>query len=329
MDVNMYWIVFPIMSICLLVMMFIFISLIYQIFILKKAENIHQFYVKITILCMVFFILTTLTDLVHAVISYYTQIAMSAQWFDPVVCTADTCYYFGCITLYTLIIGRLYYTFKDTQYSLSKFALFIYVILLSTSSGIMIYYVYVVAKDHKLHNKSLGNTDICLMIIDVILNTSMPILFITKLRKFILQMAVNDYNECITNSIKYDKKHLNKLKKELEDDPSMIVSKSRQYKLIKVVVRHTILSTVAIICNELFFLSNMLFYLYPTIQNAEWWAKIVYTVRDVEGVIILSVLYLNFNFNQDCYHCCCRLCDICCSYIFIKSTNINAVRLVT
>ena len=305
---------------CALIILIIIISYIYKWAIRRAAKRINKFYLWTTLLVMILYLSCSMVDIYHAYASYKNNHPMKDPSWDTIKFVADFLYFIGCTILYINIVGRLYLTFATTIYHLQIPILVVICCLITLSFCVMMMYCYIIAVlDDNKYFKWSAMCDLSLMIIDIILNTTILGLFVFKLRQLIINITINDLATSTSNY------------KELvstADDTDSISSTllydeyalKRKDRLITVVTRHTILSCIAIICNQCFYSVNTVYYLYAP---NETWTAISYAGREIEGVIISLVLYLNFNFNMRIYKKLCNSCHMCCYNCFKKSTKID------
>ena len=271
---------------------------------------------------MVIYLVTGLVDAYHAYTSYQTKIEMKETHWDNIKFTADLLYFIGCTILYINIVGRLYLTFTSTIYHLKTPVMVFIFSLITLSVCVMFMYCYIIiALDDKEYFQWSATCDLTLMIIDILLNTTILSLFVVKLRKLIRNIAINDFASSSTRRPDLDTLGSTESLDSslLYDECTLDVHRKRRDRLITVVARHAILSCIAIICNQSFYAVNSVYYLYAANER---WTAISYAGREIEGVIISLVLFLNFNFNMKIYTKLCNSCHTCCKNCFKRSTKV-------
>eukprot|EP01084_Bolivina_argentea_P078526 142507_1 len=159
------------------------------------------------------------------------------------------------------------------------------------------------------------------MSMDIILNVSILMLFIVKLRELIKTITINDVtsNTLLGSSISQRNDSLGSISL-LYDQTALDVQKKRKDRLLTVVTRHTILSCIAIICDQGFYAMTIIYYLYTYSDKS---VDIGYIARSIEGSIIALVLYLNFSFSARLYGICCRICHAGCYRCFVIYTKVS------
>eukprot|EP01084_Bolivina_argentea_P208999 356113_1 len=300
-----YTFVLPFMSIFLLFMIAILISLIHK---LQSNRTILKFYRIMTIHCMISYIFCCIADICHIALAKIQNQRLYEPHFHIVETVADIWFFTANISLYILIIGRLYFTFKLSAYKLSQWIVIGLLFLISLQITLTIIYCIGLFLDSKHNNYSfeLGATISVEAVNDFIINTILLILFTTKLRKLIMTIKMPQSN--VSSPI--ERKHsIYTAALIIGHQMDTDIVKRRQM-LLKVIARYTIISCWIIICNQLWVTCNMIFYLFTS--HDEITAVIMYLLRDFGATVIVLLLYLHFKFNWDTYFFLCRVCHNTC-----------------
>eukprot|EP01084_Bolivina_argentea_P261996 442946_1 len=306
---------------CVLIVFIVIIAFLYKWIIKTVAKRINRFYLCTTLAVMCLYLSATLIDISHASLSYYSGIKMKDPHWNYIKFVADFLYFAGSTVLYINIVGRLYLTFKSTVYRLKIPVLLCIMCLITLSIYVMLMYCYIIIALNNDYLSWSATCDILLMTLDILLNIIILILFIVKLRQLIINVTINNLTiEAQSTSVESTLDDSQTSRLLLANQKLDKFAIERRERLIRIVTRHTILSCIAIICNQCFYSVNSVYYI---CCSNELWTAISYGGRAIEGVIISLVLFLNFNFNIVIYKKCCNRFHMCCYYCFKKYTNIH------
>ena len=252
---------------------------------------------------IIFFISTfaaSLGDFLHATIAYIHDYSLLSYKANAFMILADTAYFIATIVLYCLLFGRLYFTFNQTQYRLSNSIVIFYIIIITVSSimfGLYFYYWY----DTGFYVELLL---IILSLNDLILNITLTVLFITKIKA----LVVTDHTFNMSNNHQMDKY-------EDENDEIAVIFNKRQYRLIDMITRYAMLSILIIVVKQEFNLWYLIQLVYLKKTNNH--AAIGSSLRGLENVLDVVVLYIGLCFNGKLYDKLCgkchRFCLRCCT----------------
>ena len=194
------------------------------------------------------------------------------------------------ISLFTLFIGRIYYTFYSSiNYSLSKWFLYFVYFLIITSILCFIPaeigYASGITFTH-------GISILIIIINDTLLNIMCLVLFIWKLKQ--------------VSFIDNDDLKIELLSVSNGDDNN---ENMEELTIINILIRHSILSTISIVFNETWYI--LLFY-YTFIDGHldDVNLSIELCVRTVYLTINCIILYLNLNIHHHQYLRLCRCCHV-------------------
>ena len=234
-------------------------------------------------------------DLTHMFYTFFipesfTPATHTIMWF------ADNLYFVGDILFYILLIKRVYDTFKDTTYALNKPLLIFLSIILTISSLSTLYYAVTLAFLVKSGSDWVywdEPPNVILMVNDFILNLSLCILFIVKLRQVVIEFEmVHNWH--------------------LEDKDADLSSKG--YRLLDVVTRHSIVFGLAIFTNQLYYAACIyISYSGMIAKNFAHGAAIGGSVRAMENVVNLFALWIALSMNFKIYI---KLCKF--PHIFVQ-----------
>eukprot|EP01084_Bolivina_argentea_P127038 224754_1 len=261
-----------------------------------------------------------------AAITFLSGCCVSVAWYcwhiqtytfaTDVICGSAIfiCWQAGTGSIYYIFIKRLHRTFNQTKYDITTniytaltcgciFFFVIQIILLITWYYSMIYYI----STNTLHI-IVAVTVIVEQLLDFLLSVSFLMIFIKKLRALNIDIGLN--------YLSYDL--------ELNDMKSVQNStlNKQQLVIIKSLSKITILSCIAIISTQCFFIYEGILYWLdaPLRLNA-----IRYIAMSLDCMINSICVILNFDFADGWYISLCKSCDCClttiCTYDAIKKQN--------
>lgn len=304
-----YIAVIPLMLMCIILMIVLLCLLVYQLF-YSDAREKHQKIVSSittgTICCIICGILSSILNFLHCGYYFLTNKDMYlVHNLRIIVVISVGIYYLQCISLYIVVFSRLYYTFKEVFYSLNKLTISIVItLIIITGIGMIANCVLLYLLNPSSNVFYPIQFVICIFFIatDITLNIIMLILFIHKLQKAII----------IANGLS------NKVSEVISIESGDISLNQYQDKLIFVITRNTVLSSIAIIWNQLYFATVIYGYHVSNIYNDNQIVMSLYFVIFSYGMAVIAstvfsiTLYLNFGFNADKYDKICSICDNAC-----------------
>ena len=276
-------------SICLFIILIFLIQLLYQFYCKKHAKQMLNFYIFTHIIFFIGTIAATTGDLLHALISYLNSYTLLSYSNNPYMILADIGYFIATIVLYILLFGRLYFTFDQTSYKLSKCIVIFYIIVIIESSVMFGLYFYVWYDS--------GLIVILLLMVmtvnDLILNITLTVLFINKIKT----LVVTEFEVSMDADT------------QIERDSEITFNK-RQYKMINLITKYGILSILIIVLKQEF----NLWYLFQLVvlDTSNENVAVGCSLRGVENVINVVILYIGLHFNGNLYERLCGKCHRCC-----------------
>eukprot|EP01084_Bolivina_argentea_P047216 86997_1 len=191
---------------------------------------------QLLVCCALISTLSNASDFARFVICFMLNENLYAVPLNNIFAFADFLYLSSSILFYLVAIGRLQISFIGTNYAIHYCFLLCFYILVGIQFILSTYYVLTVAfatgNNHYqfwVHYDSYPLIAICA--IDFILNTSLLILFVAKLRQLLFTM--------IHNSNKF----------QLKKKDSFVYKTS--FKLLILITRHSILFSLAILTNSM------------------------------------------------------------------------------
>jgi len=181
--------------------------------------------------------------------------------------------------------------------------MFIVLFLFATSN--MILYIYYIGKEFDIER----NYIISLACLEVLISLTLTLLFIYKLKQLTIQR-----NTLCVNDIAFSD----------TDNPSLRLDRA-SHKMINIITRYAILSTMTIIFG-LFFYSVELYQIFVMKIPTNTSFSIMYGARELEALICIIVLYLSFASTVKQYYKACHFCHKMCFQCFLKSTEKTIIK---
>ena len=295
-----------IFGLSLLVMICLLFILIYKIMI-SKVKTIHPFYRGTIMICILTCISSTIIDSIRVESCYFDTLCDINDTNIALKMAADGLFFFTTIIFYIILIGRCYLTFRDTEFELKKCTIIFISIMIIISVLCMISYLIIL--QFSLYSNILikyidAGMTILMSVNDIILNITLLIIFIHKLRSLIVNLGKNDVT---IRDIEHDESELITN----DDAVSSILLDNAQVNLIIVITRHTLLSFYALIFNQIVYLILCSLIFIPIYSDTiQYLSLICYMFRSLDNVVIVSALYLNFGFNLKIYLKLCGYCHV-------------------
>eukprot|EP01084_Bolivina_argentea_P123427 218731_1 len=288
-------------SLCLLIQLVVFTALVRQHYQHRKTK-ILLFFRIITTICSISYLLFGVFDLCHVMVAFQENrdiIDYNHTTLVLIIRIADVFYFIASLSTYTLFFGRVYHTFKLTQWRVSRKLICFMCILYLYSIACMIMFLYSI-------NISFDAELIwfvSLMISELCICVSLTILFIYKLNQLALQRS----------SYYVQEQHMNDMMDDQNTDLDL-----NTHRIIYVITRYSILSIIAISFGMLwYFISLYQLFFMDHANNLSF--TISYFCRALEITICGIVLYLSVGFNKRQYDTICSCCHQACSECFIKN----------
>eukprot|EP01084_Bolivina_argentea_P131159 231555_1 len=247
------------LGICLFAMIILLSSLIKRF---HETERILKFYQITSIISIVSFIISCGIDFGDGVYYFYSGIDVFHTKSYWLIVLTNIFFAISTVSLYIFMFGRLTLTFKNSeQYNLSKRIIYIFGILIILDILSFIFYITSVALLYKYFTIQVVYVYVkigfaILLVSDFVLNFMILFLFLYKLQQLIISIDCtkeyshhrlsHDQNENDTNEISYNTDTTRKLSIKLTRN---------QRKMITVMTRNTILNSISVFFNILFYIS--------------------------------------------------------------------------
>ena len=270
----------------------------------QSALHKHGYYYHIMIVCCMSSTLCEYCDLSRWIICVAANKSLFYFPMNQIMSIATFFHQAGAMTFYIVAISRIYIYCKTSYYPVSKQMMIIYNSILCIGSITAIYYIIIVALQ-PAHDTSnffrRYNTipSIILMVIDFILNTTLLILFFYKLR----QLFTSNMRR---NSILSFDNMEDEMNEKTETD-------------INLIVRYCILFSIAVITNQIFFITVLVNHWDSNVRIKAHW--LIFISRGIENVANCAVLFLSLNTNHGCYLCICSKCHAYLKNLFTGNTQ--------
>ena len=283
-----------------------------------EKSKIPMFFKISTSICLSCITLSSIGDLSHMTIAYVMKLDPSdtAKLFG-IILFADVVYFMSSVSLYLYILGKSYYAFKQTVYSVSKcYIIFVLSLILILSLSMAVYLYFVSSLSGLEFYKRSEILLITMICSDILIDISLLILFISKLQKLLYDTLITDY--------------------------IFINLSNAQRRLISLITKQSILGIFIIVFNSLFFVCTTIIALHDIhgkINDKHRLSiefSITYCVRALENTIIITMVYLNFDFNTKIYiklcsylHKGCYGCCLCCIRQKLYHGRNRAIKSIT
>ena len=260
-----------------------------------SATPISLFFKCMVSVIVIFSFCSTLWDVLHIRYAYHDG-GFDTDAQADVKVAADACYFTASIALYILLIAKLYWTFREGKYRLSRKYMYFLTLLQLIQLALMILYI--------VNFEDVNILYLC--VIDLVIDASILGLFIYKLKQLLVDSV---HLELLMNSV-----HL-----------EYPIDCQNQQELIMLIRKQFVLGTWMILFSCTFFGSML-------IMNGIWkfisvhfpmdgFFLIAYSLRAVENLVITCLLYLTFEFNEKHYRRVCGCCDNGCYECWLSITN--------
>eukprot|EP01084_Bolivina_argentea_P041751 77076_1 len=347
----------PLFAVGSLYIAVLWLILVYKLFIKRQYEHgnehIYWFYRVTALICFSTCLGCAIADTTHLYLCYINDYFMLGSQLKIVKAVADFFFFMASLSLNMILFGRVYYTFKDSHFALSKCTIFcIYIQIISSTFIDLAYCILVVlyGSNETKADRYVKPLVIALVINDLLVSISMLYLFSYKLKEVIIMSNTVSHTETPRqtyrkfkeiSSMHHDSFQLDTDKHSvlssgkltindatMTNHSSLITHKnsdsvyldSIQLDTLVVVTRHTILSGFAIFFNQLYYGFNYIS-MRDAWENSYGYGLLVYGLRMVGMVGITTSLWFSMKFAKNTYFKCCIICHLTCYKCCIKCTK--------
>ena len=303
----------------------IFGSLTFGVLMLNIIQNCYIYFnsgnvsIKITILNIITILAgfgMSVSDCIHVYLSnkYNVEWNTSTYYIRDIIYIADTFWLLSYVLLYITVYYRLYVTFTNTKYQISRICHSMFWTLTLTTSVSMVLSMY----GSYDNNPKLGlDAFFGLMVCDLVISLLLLGLFIVNIKHIVSSFdnkfkSNNNYlTQTLTSTTANTQPSINLYNNDSES--SAKVSNNDISKLEFIMIRQTVLGIISMLITQLTLIFDTLMAMI-TIQSDLIF--IFYIVRSFNAFIISINLLLSFNINVNIYnHLCCmchNICKFCC-----------------
>eukprot|EP01084_Bolivina_argentea_P081524 147603_1 len=278
----------------------VFARFIHKLYIVhdENTRKISQFQQVAHIICFGTILLTSISDTLHGFGSMWTDTTLRPHigWIQVFHVTADVFYFISSLTLYIILVQRLFWTFNNTSYQISKYFLLFIAILIIIQALVMILYCLNVAIfdcSTPIWCHLIGILSAIITVIDYILNIILFTLFISKLRQLVIVRLQGDTSDMNINDA---------------------LNNTANNRLLNVITKQTLIGVFITIFNQSF--GTCVFLTEAWNMASETKLVYPYITRGIEGMFVCFFLYLGLYINNNEYMKICgfchQLCNICC-----------------
>ena len=209
------------------------------------------------------------------------------------------------ISLYVFIFGRLYKTFQDSAFELSKFTFWSIIILITLNTIAQIsvaVFFFMLPFQFTLDQfyDYLHGFNTFLLTSDFLLNIVILAIFIHKLHQLIINLEHDGIDFIEGSEIKLN---------------------NAQTKMLGIITKHAILSTFDIMSHVLCYISIIIgSNIGPMYVVDLYFLGYSNLVKAIHGFVVAFTLYLNFSFNNELYFRLCNKCHVFCYHRLEKKT---------
>eukprot|EP01084_Bolivina_argentea_P180779 312321_1 len=256
-----------------------------------SSEWINKLYRNLTIIAMVAYTLTSIGDFVQLLVFDSTLIAVQLKYIRGVLLVVkDVIYFLGNTVFYILILFRVSQPLQLNKYIYYTILLLIGIAAIASICYCISVFMFCLAPDIFASYLSDYVTPIhyTISVTDFVLNVALLIIFTRKLTTLVHSITVD--SDAAVNNV-----HL----------------------ITNVVIKHSILFGIATIMNQSFILSESI------LPQGLIFSVIIYSLRAVENITNVLVLWLVLRINYDKYICICRYCHVCTGKCCMKNKNVS------
>eukprot|EP01084_Bolivina_argentea_P153270 267252_1 len=272
---------------CCIIAFVILLNSVYHLCFKDSSEWINGTYRNLTIIIMISLMLSSVIDFIHLCMKTPNKITIDETIISV---SADFSYMFGSVLFYVLILLRIHVPFGLNRYVVGFLSMII--CIHSVIFIITLLAEFIIQTGHFEFWEILN---FALMINDAILNVSIFSIFIYKMKQTISDLT-----------------------------PSSNTAEQNINLISNVITKHSVLFGTSIIINQTYFSSNLYFDLqddWGTIRNL----CIIYSIRALENVMNILILWLILRINYEKYICVCKYCHICVAKCCFKRNDLQYV----
>ena len=295
-----------------------------------KRKKMGSFFKYSTSITACFCFVSSIGDLIHIIMAYLNKdMSSNTNRYGNIMVVSDGFYFIGSLSMYIFIIGKLFITFKDTTYKVSRKYISFLGLLIFTALIMMTLYIIAIHDDEAdefLQHSTKFVTII--IVIDFIIDIGVLSLFVYKLQQLLVESVDIDkmhkysYSEVAKNGNSKDVIQIVRL------TASEYTFEANQRKLISLITKQSVLGTIIILFNCAFYVKVFIdrFTVNDDSLSPDVAFELSYCIRAIENVVVTFMLYLNFAFSDKLYYGLCGFCDTGCYKCCTLCTKRNITR---
>eukprot|EP01084_Bolivina_argentea_P180782 312325_1 len=249
-----------------------------------SSEWINKLYRNLTIIAMVAYTLTSIGDFVQLLVFDSTLIAVQLKYIRGVLLVAkDVIYFFGNTVFYILILFRVSQPLQLNKYIYYTILLLICIAAIASICYCITVFMFYLLPDIFASYLSINDVlpvEWTISVTDFVLNVVLLTIFGWKLRNLVNNVTID--SDTAVNNV---------------------------YLITNVMIKHSILFGIATIMNQSFILSDVLVGANSDYNDITM--SIGYSLRAVENITNVLVLWLVLRINYGKYICVCKYCHLC------------------
>ena len=293
---NIYLVGISLMFVCCTIEVVLCFITITQLCIKKSYIYLRPSFKILTVISMISYTICTICDIIQC-ITRYKYYLHSDEWtnFESYLASiGDFCYFNGNAVFFVLLLMRIKTSFQVTLPFMWYFSI---LLTFSIICSIMVSFVdvYFINKSVITMNNYFTKILIPLSISDFMLNSSLFILFIYKIKN-------KDSMEGI--EIAHDIYHDDQVSHESSID-------NDKKAILNIMIKHCVLFGIAILSNQYFYVIGIISAVDVSAANFSFGLIGEYTSRAIDNTITITVLWLLLRVNNDKYVRVCKCWHIC------------------
>ena len=300
------------------------------LFIKTNAEKTLNAFVKYsTLWCVCCYCINTGCDLTHTsmAIKHTEQLSSDNDQMRTIQTIADIPYFVATISLYAVIIGRLWICFRDSDFVLSRKYIAFISLLITGSIICMALYSFTKTIDDSafIFLKDSVKYVSLILINEIVIDIGVLALFIYKLQQVLVGLVDINVDEVYEEPIHDNNRSTWSRRTTIS---IVTVSSNKAYiindqtRLLSLITKQTILGCIQMLFNCSFYIKIMID---AHFVSKSWSSDLIfqrtYCLRSISNLIVIFALYLNFSFNTDLYHKICGCWHKGCYKCCVKTTE--------
>lgn len=177
-------------ALCLTIMLLCLISLVVRMRLWIQTRQININLQRTSIVCMLCFILCSIFDLAHFIVAYIERLS---QDIILLAFFADLFYFIGIISVFLLLLARLYFSFENTLFAVQKQTIKTVLCFLLGTITSMIMYLFCLVIPKGWHTNFIFVWMAILVFSQIIISAILSVLFVFKLHQVLMLISQQDF----------------------------------------------------------------------------------------------------------------------------------------